>query len=288
MLPHYSNEVLTESLHIKKFLIAIDFKDYAENTTNVFLNFLRGIPSEFTFFHSLESGLSKEEAELKMTNFVQKLSQSSYNRPYFSYKTSIFEADATSAIEILHNAYHFDLVIIGSSNDPTSKMLGDVAKKIFLDVQANFLIVPPQAEIKQLQNVSILLEDSLEALPLMNAFRRYLKCQDVFINLVLCRKNQELDNYSQSLIKNYQTFFSENYAFPIIFEYDDLVDIVCEKNAPSMVDFFGICWDESTKLFRSLSKNNFEVIPSFTKIPLFVSKEKQLVEVKEILEEICI
>jgi nucleotide-binding universal stress UspA family protein len=287
MFSHDSNEVLTESLHVKKFLIAVDFKNYAENTANVFLNYLRGIPAEFTFFHSLESGLLKEEAELKMIDFLQKISQGSYNRPYFSYKSIVFEANAASAIEILHNAYHFDLLIIGSSNKPTSKMLGDVAKKIFLDVQANFLIVPPQAEVKPLQNVSILLEDSLDTLPLMNAFRRYLKCQDVFINLVLCRKSQELDSNSQVLIKNYQSFFSENYAFPLIFEYEDLTDVVCEKNAPSMVDFFGICWDENTKLFRSLSKNNFEMIPSFTKIPLFISKEKQQVEVREILEEIC-
>ncbi len=286
MLIYDKNELLTENNQLKKFLIAVDFKNHSEKITNVALNFLKGIPSEFTFFHSLQSNFTREEAEQKMADFILKLKEGKYYKSYFRFKTEIFDANAASSVEILHNANHYDLVFLGSSNNPESKMLGKVAKKIFLGVSSNFLIIPPQTEIKRVKNVSILIEDSLENLPLMNVFRRYLKCQDVFINLVMCREHGKIDDSEQKLIKSYQKFFNENLAFPTIYESNDLMEVMCQNIPNSDVDFFGICWDENTKAFQALLENDFRMIPSFTKIPLFISKEKQVLETKKVLEEV--
>ncbi len=286
MLIYDKNEVISENSQVKKVIIAVDFKSYSENIANFALNFLRGLPAEITLFHSLQSKFTKEEAEQKMTDFLINLKASKYCKAYFSFKTIIYNANAASSIEILNNRHHNGLVIMGSNNNPDSKILGKIAKDILFETKSNFLIIPPQAEVRLLHNVGILAENSLESLPFMNVFRRYLRCQDVFVNLVLFKEYGEIDSNDVFLIKNYQNFFSENFVFPTIYESIDLLEVMCQNIPNSNLDFFGICWDENTKVFQALLEHDFQMVPSFLKIPMFISKEKQILETKKVLEEV--
>lgn len=287
ILQNFADEALAGT-DTKKVLIAVDFKNYAENIANYTLNFLKGIPVEFTFFHSLESNLSRVEAEEKMAIFLQKLNESIYNKPYFTFESIIFDANTVSGIEILNDTGNFNIIAIGSSNDCNSRVLGKIAKNIFLDIASNLLIIPSQAEIKTIKNVSILAEESLESMPFMNLFRRYLKCKDAFVNLIVCKENQKYSEADQSLIKNYQRFFNNNNVFPSIYECEDLGEVICGTVAKLDADFFGLCWNENTKLFKYLLDKDFEKIPSFLKTPIIVSKEKQLSETMKIMKEIYV
>ena len=288
ILPNFVDEVLTDSTDTKKVLIAVDFKNYAEKIANYTLNFLKGIPVEFTFFHSLESNLSRVEAEEKMTILLQNLNDDIYNKPYFTFESIIFDANTVSGIEILNDISKFNIIAIGSSNDCNSRALGKTAKNIFLDISSNLLIIPPQAEIKTIKNVSILAEESLENMPFMNLFRRYLKCKDAFVNLIVCKENQKYGEADKSLIQSYQRFFNNNYVFSSIYECDDLGEVICGTIPKLDVDFFGLCWDENTKFFQYLLDKDFEKIPSFLKTPIIVSKEKQFSETMKIMKEIYV
>ncbi len=258
----------------KRVIIALDLKANSENLALFVIKFLEGIPCHFNLLHILESDLNDADATSKMESIANKMRSLNCFSPKSTVDYTISKCPIAHTISKINDLANLDLLFLGTSNSKEQKELGSTATEFFIKVRHNIMTVPPQLKSKSISNINILIEKDFNSIPFYNSLQRFLKCKDVFINLLYIKNGNIINEEDKTIIKKHQELLKENFAFPILYNSSDIIDILFQHLANNHTDLLSICCSEGSKYCNYIENTNYSSIPVSNTVPIFFSKLK--------------
>lgn len=148
---------------MKKILLPTDFSKASEKAIHYALALFDDTACEFTLLNTYATNAQPEialyvlddlriNAENLMKNFLQEIKQFD-DESYHTFKTEFMPISTASAIDILNQTHHYDMVVIGASGLGNNLFFGSVATDVIRNVPANTLVIPSNATISTLRNI---------------------------------------------------------------------------------------------------------------------------------------
>jgi nucleotide-binding universal stress UspA family protein len=204
---------------MKKILLPTDFSKASEKAIHYALALFNDTACEFTLLNTYGTNAQPEiaiyvledlkmNAENLMTKFLNEIKKLD-NEYYHTFKTEFMPISTASAIEILNQTHHYDLVVIGASGVGRNLFFGSVATDVIRNVPANTLVIPVNAEISTLRNVVLAVDyEQISEFNVFENLKDLLTRKNAKLTFLTILKENETSEKIDGLVKfEYHNFF---------------------------------------------------------------------------------
>ncbi|WP_435355644.1 universal stress protein [Emticicia sp. SJ17W-69] len=204
---------------MKKILLPTDFSKASEKAIHYALALFSDTACEFTFLNTYGTTAQPEialyvlddlrvNAENLMKGFLQGIKQFD-NESIHTYKTEFMPVSPASAIEILNQTNHYDLVVIGASGIGNNLFFGSVATDVIRNVQTNTLVIPSNAMINTVKNVVLAVDyGQVSEFAVFKNLKELLTRKDAKLTFLTVLKNTQTPEQLDGLAKfEYHNYF---------------------------------------------------------------------------------
>lgn len=204
---------------MKKILLPTDFSKASEKAIHYALALFDDTACEFTFLNTYGTNVQPEialyiledlriNAESLMERFLAGIKKFD-NQSYHTFKTEFMPVSPASAIEILNQTHHYDLVVIGASGTGNNLFFGSVATDVIRNVPANTLVIPANAAINPVKNVVLAVDyEQIGDFNVFENLKDLLTRKNAKLTFLTILKDNEASDKLDGLAKfEYHNFF---------------------------------------------------------------------------------
>jgi nucleotide-binding universal stress UspA family protein len=204
---------------MKKILLPTDFSKASEKAIHYALALFDDTACEFTLLNTYATNAQPEiamyilddlkiNAENLMEKFLKEIKQFD-DESYHTFKTEFMPISTASAIDILNQTHHYDLVVIGASGTGNNLFFGSVATDVIRNVPANTLVIPSNAAISPLRNVVLAVDyEQISNFNVFENLKDLLTRKDSKLTFLTVLKDNQTPENLDSLAKfEYHNFF---------------------------------------------------------------------------------
>ncbi|CAH0995493.1 hypothetical protein EMA8858_01616 [Emticicia aquatica] len=206
---------------MKKILLPTDFSKASEKAIHYALAMFSDTACEFTLLNTYGTNAQPEiamyvlddlrvNAENMMEKFVKNLKKFD-DESFHVFKTEFLPVSPASAIDILNQTHHYDLVIIGASGAGNNLFFGSVATDVVRNVPVNTLVVPLNATINSIKNIVLAVDYQH-----LNEFKVFDNLKDLLIRkeakltfLTILKENQTPESLDGLAKFEYHNYFGD-------------------------------------------------------------------------------
>jgi nucleotide-binding universal stress UspA family protein len=206
---------------MKKILLPTDFSKASEKAIHYTLALFNDTACEFTVLNTYGTNAQPEialyvlddlriNAESMMEKFLAEIKKFD-NELYHTFKTEFMPVSPASAIDILNQTHHYDLVVIGASGAGNSLFFGSIATDVIRNVPANTLVVPVGVAINPVKNVVLAVDyEQVREFNVFENLKDLLTRKDAKLTFLTILKDNQTPESLNCLVKNKYYDFFEN------------------------------------------------------------------------------
>lgn len=204
---------------MKKILLPTDFSKASEKAIHYALALFEDTACEFTLLNTFGTNTEPEiamyiledlrlNAENMMKSFLKGIKK--FDSEHFhTFKTEFMPVSTASAIEILNQTNHYDLVILGASGAGNNLFFGSVATDVVRNVPVNTMVIPANASISPIRNIVLGIDyKEVSSFDVFDNLKELLTRKAAKLTfLTILRENQSPQNIDSFQKFEYHKFF---------------------------------------------------------------------------------
>lgn len=205
---------------MKKILLPTDFSSASEKAIHYALALFDDTACEFTLLHTYSTNAQPEiamyvmddlriNAENLMKNFLTKIKKFD-SETFHTFKTEYLTVSTASAVDILNQTNHYDLVVLGASGVGNNLLFGSVATDVVRNVAVNTLVVPNNATISPLKKVVMAVDyEQISEFKVYENLKDLLTRKAAHLTFLTILKDNQISDSLDGLAKfEYHNYFS--------------------------------------------------------------------------------
>jgi nucleotide-binding universal stress UspA family protein len=204
---------------MKKILLPTDFSKASEKAIHYALALFDDTACEFTLLNTFGTNAQPEimmylledlrlNAENLMESFLKGIKKFD-TESYHTFKTEFMSVSPASAIDILNQTHHYDLVVIGASGTGNNLFFGSVATDVIRNVPTNTLVIPANATINSVKNIVLAVDyEQISEFNVFENLKDLLTRKDAKLTFLTILKDNQTPEKLDGLAKfEYHNFF---------------------------------------------------------------------------------
>jgi nucleotide-binding universal stress UspA family protein len=219
---------------MKKILLPTDFSKASEKAIHYALALFDDTACEFTFLNTYGTNAQPEiamyvmdelrlNAENLMDGFLNGIKKFD-TETYHTFKTEFMPVSTASAIDILNQTHHYDLVVIGASGTGNNLFFGSVATDVIRNVPTNTLVIPAHATINPVRNAVLAVDyEQISEFNVFENLKDLLTRKDAKLTFLTILKDNQTPETLDGLAKfEYHNFFENVKTEDYYIKHDDV------------------------------------------------------------------
>lgn len=229
---------------MKKILLPTDFSKASEKAIHYALALFNDTACEFTLLNTFGTYAQPEialylledlriNAENMMNRFLKGIKQFD-NDSLHTFKTEFMPVSPESAIDILNQTNHYDLVVIGASGAGNNLFFGSVATDVIRNVQTNTLVIPANTSIDSVKNIALAVDyEQVSEFAVFENLKDLLTRKDAKLTFLTVLKDNQSPEQLDGLAKfEYHNYFENNKTEDYYIKNEDV-----EKGIKEFLEF---------------------------------------------------
>ncbi len=229
---------------MKKILLPTDFSKASEKAIHYALALFNDTACEFTLLNTFGTYAQPEialylledlriNAENMMNRFLKGIKQFD-NDSLHTFKTEFMPVSPESAIDILNQTNHYDLVVIGASGAGNNLFFGSVATDVIRNVQTNTLVIPANTPIDSVKNIALAVDyEQVSEFAVFENLKDLLTRKDAKLTFLTVLKDNQSPEQLDGLAKfEYHNYFENTKTEDYYIKNEDV-----EKGIKEFLEF---------------------------------------------------